>query len=96
MAANVSGKIGFVTGGASGIGAVLTTKLVDGAAEDWIADRQIGPAQELVQRLTAVAQMRRDRVDARAIHRLSAPSPRRRRIRADRLPVQQCGHWGRR
>ena len=46
------GKIAFVTGGASGIGAALTTKLVDGGAEVWIADRQIGPAQELAQRLS--------------------------------------------
>ena len=51
MAANASGKIAFVTGGASGIGAALTTKLIDGGAEVWIADRQIGPAQELAQRL---------------------------------------------
>ena len=51
MASSVSGKIAFVTGGASGIGAALTTKLVDGDAEVWIADRQIGPAQELAQRL---------------------------------------------
>lgn len=51
MAATVSGKIAFVTGGASGIGAALTTKLFDGGAEVWIADRQIGLAQELAQRL---------------------------------------------
>jgi NAD(P)-dependent dehydrogenase (short-subunit alcohol dehydrogenase family) len=51
MASNVSGKIALVTGGASGIGAALTTKLVDGGAEVWIADRQIGAAQELAQRL---------------------------------------------
>jgi NAD(P)-dependent dehydrogenase (short-subunit alcohol dehydrogenase family) len=51
MAASVSGKIAFVTGGASGIGAALSTKLVDEGAEVWIADRQIGPAQELVRRL---------------------------------------------
>src|SRR6201996_6418109 len=51
MASSVSGKIAFVTGGASGIGAALSTKLVDGGAEVWIADRQIGPAQELAQRL---------------------------------------------
>jgi NADP-dependent 3-hydroxy acid dehydrogenase YdfG len=51
MVSSVSGKIAFVTGGASGIGAALTTKLVDGGAEVWIADRQIGPAQELAQRL---------------------------------------------
>ena len=51
MASNVSGKVAFVTGGASGIGAALATKLVDGGAEVWIADRQIGAAQELAQRL---------------------------------------------
>ena len=53
MASSVSGKIAFVTGGASGIGAALTTKLVDRDAEVWIADRQIGPAQELAQRLNS-------------------------------------------
>jgi NAD(P)-dependent dehydrogenase (short-subunit alcohol dehydrogenase family) len=53
MASSVSGKIAFVTGGASGIGAALTTKLVDGGAEVWIADRQIGVAQELAQRLNS-------------------------------------------
>jgi NADP-dependent 3-hydroxy acid dehydrogenase YdfG len=52
MASSVSGKIAFVTGGASGIGAALTAKLVDGGAEVWIADRQIGAAQELAQRLS--------------------------------------------
>ncbi|OMC44874.1 SDR family oxidoreductase [Mycobacterium sp. IS-1264] len=51
MAATVSGKIALVTGGASGIGAALTTKLFDGGAEIWIADRQIAMAQELAQRL---------------------------------------------
>jgi NAD(P)-dependent dehydrogenase (short-subunit alcohol dehydrogenase family) len=39
MAASVSGKIAFVTGGASGIGAALSTRLVDEGAEVWIADR---------------------------------------------------------
>ena len=53
MASSVSGKIAFVTGGASGIGAALTTKLVDGGAEVWIADRQVGSAQELAQRLNS-------------------------------------------
>jgi NAD(P)-dependent dehydrogenase (short-subunit alcohol dehydrogenase family) len=51
MASSVSGKIAFVTGGASGIGAALATKLADGGAEVWIADRQLGAAQELAQRL---------------------------------------------
>ena len=49
----MSGKIAFVTGGASGIGAALATKLVDGGAAVWIADRQIGEAQELAQRLNS-------------------------------------------
>jgi NAD(P)-dependent dehydrogenase (short-subunit alcohol dehydrogenase family) len=53
MASSVSGKIAFVTGGASGIGAALATKLVDGGAEVWIADRQIGAAQEVAQRLNS-------------------------------------------
>jgi NADP-dependent 3-hydroxy acid dehydrogenase YdfG len=53
MASKVSGKMAFVTGGASGIGAALTTTLVDGGAEVWIADRQIGPAQELAHRLNS-------------------------------------------
>jgi NADP-dependent 3-hydroxy acid dehydrogenase YdfG len=54
MASSVSGKIAFVTGGASGIGAALATKLVDKGAEVWIADRQVGPAEELAQRLSSV------------------------------------------
>ncbi len=53
MASSVSGKIAFVTGGASGIGAALATKLADEDAEVWIADRQVGPAQELAQRLNS-------------------------------------------
>ena len=53
MASSVSGKVAFVTGGASGIGAALSTKLVDGGAEVWIADRQVGSAQELAQRLNS-------------------------------------------
>jgi NADP-dependent 3-hydroxy acid dehydrogenase YdfG len=54
MASSASGKIAFVTGGASGIGAALATKLVDKGAEVWIADRQVGPAEELAQRLNTV------------------------------------------
>jgi NADP-dependent 3-hydroxy acid dehydrogenase YdfG len=54
MASNASGKIAFVTGGASGIGAALATKLADNGAEVWIADRQVGLAEELVQRLNSV------------------------------------------
>jgi NAD(P)-dependent dehydrogenase (short-subunit alcohol dehydrogenase family) len=54
MASSASGKIAFVTGGASGIGAALATKLVGKRAEVWIADRQVGPAEELAQRLNSV------------------------------------------
>jgi NADP-dependent 3-hydroxy acid dehydrogenase YdfG len=54
MAARASGKVAFVTGGASGIGAALATKLVDEGAEVWIADRQVDPAQDLAQRLNSV------------------------------------------
>jgi NADP-dependent 3-hydroxy acid dehydrogenase YdfG len=54
MAASASGKVAFVTGGASGIGAALATKLVDEGAEVWIADRQVDPAQDLAQRLNSV------------------------------------------
>jgi NADP-dependent 3-hydroxy acid dehydrogenase YdfG len=53
MASSVSGKVAFVTGGASGIGAALATKLVDGGAEVWIADRQVDSAQDLAQRLNS-------------------------------------------
>ncbi|OBA80512.1 short-chain dehydrogenase [Mycobacterium sp. 1164966.3] len=51
MATSVSGKIAFVTGGASGIGAALAAELTEGGAEVWIADRQLDAAQELAQRL---------------------------------------------
>jgi NADP-dependent 3-hydroxy acid dehydrogenase YdfG len=53
MASTVSGKIAFVTGGASGIGAALATKLADAGAEVWIADRQIDKAQQLAQGLSS-------------------------------------------
>lgn len=49
----MSGKVAFITGGASGIGAALAARLADGGAEVWIADRQIGAAQELAQRLNS-------------------------------------------
>ena len=52
MASGVSGKIAFVTGGASGIGEALATKLAEGGAEVWIADRQLDKARELAQRLS--------------------------------------------
>jgi NAD(P)-dependent dehydrogenase (short-subunit alcohol dehydrogenase family) len=53
MASSASGKIAFVTGGASGIGAALATKLVDKGADVWIADRQVGAAQKLAHRLNS-------------------------------------------
>jgi NAD(P)-dependent dehydrogenase (short-subunit alcohol dehydrogenase family) len=52
MPSSVSGKVAFVTGGASGIGAALTAELVRGGAQVWIADRQIVRAQELAQGLS--------------------------------------------
>ncbi len=51
MASSVEGKVAFVTGGASGIGAALATKLIERGAEVWIADRQVGAAEELVRRM---------------------------------------------
>ncbi len=51
MASGASGKVAIVTGGASGIGAALSAKLTELGAEIWIADRQIGPAEELAERL---------------------------------------------
>jgi NAD(P)-dependent dehydrogenase (short-subunit alcohol dehydrogenase family) len=51
MASNMAGQVAIVTGGASGIGAALTTTLAGNSAEVWIADRQIGEAQTLAQRL---------------------------------------------
>jgi NAD(P)-dependent dehydrogenase (short-subunit alcohol dehydrogenase family) len=51
VASSVSGKVAFVTGGASGIGAALAAELVQQGADVWIADRQIGQAQELTQQL---------------------------------------------
>lgn len=53
MVASVFGKVAFVSGGASGIGAALTTELILHGAEVWIADRQIGPAQDFAQRLNS-------------------------------------------
>lgn len=53
MAPSVSGKVAFITGGASGIGAALATRLADAGAEVWIADRQVEAAQALAQRFNA-------------------------------------------
>ena len=52
MSSSARGKVAFITGGASGIGAALAAKLVDaGAADVWIADRQVAAAQEVAERL---------------------------------------------
>jgi len=51
MGSTPAGKVAFITGGASGIGAAFATALADQGAVVWIADRQIGPAQELAQRI---------------------------------------------
>jgi NAD(P)-dependent dehydrogenase (short-subunit alcohol dehydrogenase family) len=53
MGSNVSGKIALITGGASGIGAALATRLAGEGAEVWIADRQTDAAQDLSRRLNA-------------------------------------------
>lgn len=51
MASKVAGAVAFVTGSASGIGAALATRLADLGAEVWLADRQVGAAQETAERL---------------------------------------------
>jgi NADP-dependent 3-hydroxy acid dehydrogenase YdfG len=83
MSSNASGKIAFVTGGASGIGAALATKLVEKGAEVWIADRQLGPAEELAQRLNSVGgQAHAVELDVRDYPSFE---------RAVAAAVQQCG-----
>jgi NADP-dependent 3-hydroxy acid dehydrogenase YdfG len=54
MASTASGKVAFITGAASGIGAALATNLAERGAEIWIADRQVGPAEKLAQRLNSI------------------------------------------
>jgi NADP-dependent 3-hydroxy acid dehydrogenase YdfG len=53
MASSMTAKVAFVTGGASGIGAALATKLAGAGAEVWIADRQIEKARQLAQSLSS-------------------------------------------
>lgn len=53
MVTNVAGKTAFVTGGASGIGAALATRLALGGADVWLADRQLDLADELARRLNS-------------------------------------------
>jgi NAD(P)-dependent dehydrogenase (short-subunit alcohol dehydrogenase family) len=52
-AAALTGKVAFITGGASGIGAALSDKLATAGTQVWIADRQIQAADGLAQRLRA-------------------------------------------
>ena len=54
MESSAAGKVAFITGAASGIGAALATKVVDKGAEVWIVDRQPGLAEDLAQRLNSV------------------------------------------
>jgi NADP-dependent 3-hydroxy acid dehydrogenase YdfG len=54
LSRQLTGKIAFVSGGASGIGAALATKLVAKGAEVWIADRQVEPAVALAEHLNSV------------------------------------------
>lgn len=49
---DLSGKVAFITGGASGIGAALASKLAAAGVQVWIADRQFDAAEKLAQRLT--------------------------------------------
>jgi NADP-dependent 3-hydroxy acid dehydrogenase YdfG len=51
MASSVSREVAFITGGASGIGAALAAELAQQGADVWIADRQVGEAQELTRQL---------------------------------------------
>ncbi|MBX7455164.1 SDR family oxidoreductase [Mycolicibacterium sp. 3033] len=46
-----AGKVAFITGGASGIGAALSEALAAGGAQVWIADRQVDVAETLARRL---------------------------------------------
>ncbi len=48
---DLSGRVAFITGGASGIGAALTSKLSEAGAEVWIADRQFEVAERLARHL---------------------------------------------
>lgn len=49
---DLSGKVAFITGGASGIGAALASRLAAAGVQVWIADRQFDAAEKLAQRLT--------------------------------------------
>ncbi|MUL82132.1 MULTISPECIES: SDR family oxidoreductase [unclassified Mycolicibacterium] len=53
MGSFASGTIAVITGGASGIGAALATRLAGEGVEVWIADRQTDAAQDLARRLNA-------------------------------------------
>lgn len=65
----VSGKVAFITGGASGIGAALAAELVERGAEVWIADRQIDDARKLARRLSdAGGQAHAIELDVRSYH----------------------------
>ncbi len=50
-AAELTGKVAFITGGASGIGAALSAKLTAAGAQVWIADRQFEVAEQLARQL---------------------------------------------
>lgn len=50
-AEELTGKVAFITGGASGIGAALSVKLTALGAQVWIADRQFEVAERLARQL---------------------------------------------
>jgi NAD(P)-dependent dehydrogenase (short-subunit alcohol dehydrogenase family) len=62
----LSGRVVLVTGGASGIGAALATKLVDYGAQVWIADREFAVAKEFAQALTRRGQAYAVELDVRS------------------------------
>lgn len=52
---DLSGKVAFITGGASGIGAALASRLAAAGVQVWIADRQFDAAEKLAQQLDGSA-----------------------------------------
>ena len=84
-----------MTGGASGIGAAMATKLVDGRRG---RDRR-SPARrggEVANAEPRGGKAHAIELDVSSFASFQRPSPRRAAHRPDRLPVQQRRHWRRR